>query len=397
VSPAGPADRYSRLNLISWFERPRVRAARVLVVGAGALGNETLKALALFGIGGLAVCDFDAVELSNLTRSPLFTDADIGTNKAVAAAAALRRINPEILVVPLALDVRGEVGTAFFRPFDVVVGAVDSREGRLAINRACWRVERPFVDGGLDVFSGVVKVFVPPSTACYECTMSPEDHAVLPRRNSCGLLAQAAEAAGAVPTTPVSAGVAGALQAQEVLKLLHPDAPGRRLAGEGYAFDGLWFEPMLVRYPRRPDSECRSHVTYPDLEVLPGDRRRTTVAELAAWAARADGGECTFIRFERDILLTFECDACHTSEPVRRPETLYRGEPPPCPGCGSRNRRAGRILSGVIPEEYPTATLADLGVPPMDVLHLQTGDRTRRVTLGGDARELFPDGFLEPT
>ncbi len=93
TSPPAPVhDRYERFDQIAWFRRDRVQQARVLVLGAGALGNETLKNLALFGVGRIAVCDFDRVELSNLSRSPLFTEADVGENKAVAAARALGRV-----------------------------------------------------------------------------------------------------------------------------------------------------------------------------------------------------------------------------------------------------------------------------------------------------------------
>jgi molybdopterin/thiamine biosynthesis adenylyltransferase len=389
------ADRYERFDLIPWFRRDAVRGAKVLVLGAGALGNETLKNLALFGIGRVAVCDFDKVELSNLSRALLFTEADIGENKAVAAARALGRINPHVRVAPLAVDVLGDVGTAFFGWFDVVVGAVDTREGRLAVNRACWKMCRPFVDGALDLLSGVVKVFVPPASSCYECTLTPEDFERLPRRNSCGLLARSAETTGAVPTTPISAAVIGALQAQEVLKLLHPELPTRRLVGEGYIFDGLHYDPMLVRFPRKSDEECGSHVSYDDVHTLAGSRRDTTLADLLDWARREHGMNCTFVAFERNVLMAFRCDQCDFEQEVRRPEALFRGDPGPCPHCGSPNRRVGSSVPGIVPAEWPAATtVAGLGVPPMDVLHLHEGERTLRVTLAGDVRELFPASFL---
>src|SRR5205823_2137802 len=104
------SDRYSRLRLIGWWDQERLRAARILVVGAGALGNEVLKNLALVGVGRIWVVDFDTVEQSNLTRSILFREADHGRGKALAAAEALRKINPDVQVTPICGNVMTDVG-----------------------------------------------------------------------------------------------------------------------------------------------------------------------------------------------------------------------------------------------------------------------------------------------
>ena len=97
-------DRYDRLRLIAWWDQEKLRRAKVLVVGAGALGNEVLKNLALLGIGRVWIVDFDAIEDTNLTRSVLFRSRDRGRNKAVAAADAVRDINPDTRVTPPALQ-----------------------------------------------------------------------------------------------------------------------------------------------------------------------------------------------------------------------------------------------------------------------------------------------------
>src|SRR6059058_1419185 len=90
------SDRYSRLRLIGWWDQERLRAAKVLVVGAGAIGNEVLKNLALVGIGQVVVIDCDEIEDSNLTRSILFRREDRDKSKAIAAAEEMRRINPDV-------------------------------------------------------------------------------------------------------------------------------------------------------------------------------------------------------------------------------------------------------------------------------------------------------------
>src|SRR5512145_2087818 len=94
-------DRYSRLRLIACWDQQKLRRASVLVVGAGALGNEVLKNLTLVGIGRIVVIDMDEIEDSNLTRSVLFRARDRGKSKAIAAAEACREINPDTTITPI--------------------------------------------------------------------------------------------------------------------------------------------------------------------------------------------------------------------------------------------------------------------------------------------------------
>ena len=108
-------DRYSRLRLIAWWDQEKLASARILVVGAGALGNEVLKNLALLGVGVVYVVDFDEIEESNLTRSVLFRQRDRGRPKAVAAAESLADINPDTKVRPVC----GNIITVKSRPIRI--------------------------------------------------------------------------------------------------------------------------------------------------------------------------------------------------------------------------------------------------------------------------------------
>ncbi len=165
-------DRYSRLRLISWWRQERLRAARILVVGAGALGNEVVKNLALLGIGTTYLIDLDVVEPSNLSRSVLFREADGGQSKAEVAARRARELNPEITIIPMHGDVITDLGLGLFADVDLVIGCLDNREARLWVNRQCWKTSTPWIDAGIQEIQGVVKVFVPPDSACYECAMT---------------------------------------------------------------------------------------------------------------------------------------------------------------------------------------------------------------------------------
>src|ERR1700758_5494394 len=251
-------DRYSRLRLISWWRQERLRDARVLVVGAGALGNEVLKNLALVGLGTVHVIDLDEVEPSNLSRSVLFRSEDGGRPKAEVAARRARELNPEIRIVSIHGDAITDLGLGAFADVELVIGCLDNREARLWVNRQCWKAGTPWTDAGIQEIQGVVKVFVPPDSACYECAMTERDYQLLNLRYSCPLLKRDEILAGKVPTAPTIASMMAALQVQEALKLLH-DLPVA--AGSALGYNGVGNQFYSPRLPFRED--CLSHETYP--------------------------------------------------------------------------------------------------------------------------------------
>ena len=230
--------RFARFELIEWWDQARLRDARVLVVGAGALGNEVVKNLALLGVGTLAIVDVDRVEKSNLCRSVLFRESDEGRPKALCAAAAAGQLYPEIKTLPLVGNVQTDVGLGHFRAADVVVGAIDNREARVFVNAACARVGRPWIDGGIEVLRGIVRGFAPPATACYECTMNRTDWELLNRRRSCSLLGRRAAQR---PRRPH--------HADHGLDRRRPASPG---SGETPARDGRLARRRLFVRRRRP-------------------------------------------------------------------------------------------------------------------------------------------------
>src|SRR4051812_16342974 len=171
--------RFDRFKLISWWDQRRLAEAKVLVIGAGALGNEIIKNLALLGVGHVVIADLDRIENSNLSRSPLYRETDEGKHKATTAATAAQGIYPAMKVQPFAGNVVYDLGLGVFRWADVVLGGLDNREARLAINRACWKLNKPWIDGAIEQIQGTARVFVPDGEVgeapCYECTMSDAD------------------------------------------------------------------------------------------------------------------------------------------------------------------------------------------------------------------------------
>src|SRR5437763_8115987 len=107
-------DRFSRFRLIQWWDQRKIAAARILVVGAGALGNEILKNLALLGFRNIVIVDLDKIELSNLSRSVLYRESDVGQYKSEAAAAAVRQLAPDVCVTALHGNITTELGLGLF-------------------------------------------------------------------------------------------------------------------------------------------------------------------------------------------------------------------------------------------------------------------------------------------
>lgn len=363
----GGEDRYHRQQLIEWWDQPRVSGARVLVIGAGALGNEILKLLALTGIGWTMVYDPDRIERSNLSRSVLFRDADEGSFKADAAVARMRELNPEIHAFARNEDVISRAGLGMFLWADVVIGGVDNREARVFINSACARTGRAWVDGAIEGLSGVVRAFLPAETACYECTMNATDRKLLAERRSCALLARDVVARGHVPSTAVAASLIGALEVQEAIKLLHGQPA---LLGEGVHVHGLWGDFSRVRYPRR--EECPGHERLK--APIPLGLGVNDIS-LGALLDRAEAtlGEGATLDLSRDVIPRISCPGCGLASPGGVVLGAMREADARCPACGAH--RIVEIASSVGRDGRIDldATPADLGLPPFDILVARRG------------------------
>ncbi|HEY3267033.1 MAG TPA: ThiF family adenylyltransferase [Armatimonadota bacterium] len=380
-------DRYSRLRLIPWWDQERLRTSRVMVVGAGALGNEILKNMALLGIGYVFLVDMDRVENSNLSRSVLYRARDEGQLKAEAAARAAMDINPDTHVHAYAGNVIHDVGLGVFRAVDVVIGGLDNREARLWVNQCCWRLTRPFVDGAIEVLNGMARVFVPPDGACYECTMNEADYRMLAQRRSCALLSRDQMLEGKVPTTPTTGSVIAGIECQEALKLLHGRADLPTLEGKGFFFNGATHDSFTVTYRRKPD--CLSHETWGHIQETDWTASGTTLRTCLD-RARADLGPEAALGFVREIVTAFRCAACGTAEPVFRALGRLTEREARCPTCGeSRAYESTHMVTG--DEAYLDCTLAEVGIPKFDILTAHSGLEERFYELSGDRAAVMGD------
>jgi adenylyltransferase/sulfurtransferase len=376
-------ERFSRFERVEWWDQPRLRNARVLVAGAGALGNEVIKNFALLGVGHLAIADMDTIEISNLTRSPLFRETDAGKPKAECAARAARDLYPAIDARPLVGNITADLGLGWVRWADVVVGALDNREARIFINSACARLGKPWIDGGIEVLQGIARGFHPPHTACYECTMSEVDWQVVNKRRSCSMLARRALAHGGTPTTPTTASVIGAIQAQEVVKLLH-GLPA--LLGRGFVFEGATHSSYSVTYPINP--ECPWHEEVAPVDVLDADW--DTPFEVVWAAAERVLGGVDAIELGRELVGELECVSCGRRRSVMRGIDAVSESDAVCDACGADSTPH---LFHAVGRDALARTPRELGLPRWDIVWARRGERFHGFELAGrDGNPTVSDG-----
>ncbi len=306
VIPNLKTDRLGTFQLISWWEREKVQNARVMVVGAGALGNEVIKNLVLMGVGYIYIVDFDNIELANLSRSILYRESDSGRKKAEVAAARAKEINMNVHVQYLQGDVTTDIGLGVFRRMDVIIGCLDNREARLAVNRFAYWINKPWVDGAIQEFLGLARVFVPGQGACFECTLTEQARRDLSIRYSCPLLARENILLGKVPTTPTIASIIGAIQAQEALKIIH----GKPVeAGKVMHFNGMTNEMHTTRYT--PVEDCESHWNYGEITELPLRVNAATFNDLLQVARRDLGAEAV-IELDQELIISLTCPTAYS-------------------------------------------------------------------------------------
>ncbi|MCB2112150.1 MAG: molybdopterin-synthase adenylyltransferase MoeB [Parvularculaceae bacterium] len=224
----------------------KLRAARVLIVGAGGLGGPILQYLAAAGVGALGVIDDDSVALSNLQRQTIFTTKDIGEAKVARAAAFANALNPGVRVIAQKEKLTAENAADHLAEFDIIVEGVDNFDARFALNTACIKARKPLVSAAIGRFEGHLSVFKPWAGAglpCYRCLVPeapPRDEQV-----------NCAEEGVLGPL----AGVIGSMAALETLKEIL--SIGDTLAGRLFVYDGLGAAARCVKLPRDPEcADC---------------------------------------------------------------------------------------------------------------------------------------------
>lgn len=292
-------DRYSRLELITWWDQNILKNAKILVAGCGALGNEIVKNLAMLGVKNICVADMDKVEKSNLTRSILFRKKDEGKSKAKVICKRAKELNEEINIKYFDGNIFN-FGLGVFKSFDLIIGGLDNREARLFINQSCWKVNKPWIDGAIEVLTGVARMFIPPDNACYECTMSEVDYKLINKRKSCMLLGLDEITEGKIPTTPTIASIIAGVQVQEAVKYLHKRDDLIFLNGKGFIFNGNNNDSYTIEYQK--NENCPSHYTFNNIQKIKKNFDEACLNDVIEFGKKYFTGNIFQIEFNNEIV-----------------------------------------------------------------------------------------------
>jgi molybdopterin-synthase adenylyltransferase len=330
------AQRYRRHDLIDWFSQDKVAASRIAVIGAGAVGNEVVKNLALLGCGSIDVFDFDVVEIHNLTRSVLLRESDAGRNKAEAVAARARDIDPHVEVQGIPGDFWDNLSLGRLQEYDCAVSAVDNFDARVKLNQLCLIARVDLVNTGLDSRWAVVESFPfadAGDAACYECTLPESAYARIAERYSCGGLLRRARIERRIPTTAITASVAGALAASAALRLgaEQPQHAQRRLV------DTVGGNASTVAIERR--SDC------PGCTILARGAR--VIGVRNRWPSPADPAAAAVtgqpLQLSDALVTGYECTNCGPLEQagnyLNRRAAAFDDSIAVCPNCAAPSVR----------------------------------------------------------
>jgi molybdopterin/thiamine biosynthesis adenylyltransferase/rhodanese-related sulfurtransferase len=234
--------RYSRhliMPEVGMEGQQKLKAARVLCIGAGGLGSPLALYLAAAGVGTLGIVDFDVVDYTNLQRQIIHTTADVGRKKLDSAADKLKAINPFLNLRTFETKLSSENALALFNEFDIIADGTDNFPTRYLVNDACVLTGKPNVYGSIFRFEGQASVFATEEGPCYRC--------LYPEPPPPGLVPSCAEG-GVLGILP---GLVGVMQATEVIKLIL--GKGEPLIGRLLLIDALGMKFRELKLRKNPD------------------------------------------------------------------------------------------------------------------------------------------------
>lgn len=321
-------DRYARQLLIDGWNQPKLADACVVIVGLGALGNEVARILAMAGVGKLLLCDPDRIETSNLSRTGLFREDDVGQLKVDVASKRLQELSPGLEVIARPQFLVHGIGLAELRDASLVIGCLDSRASRLQLAGRCQLVRAPYIDGGTHPWGGEVRPYIRSDGPCYGCGLTPSQQSEVDERTSC-LGTEANIEGTAILSTALVGSTLSMLAVRHLMGLAIPEGILR--------VDGLRGTTTLVSMKR--DLKCMLHVPIEGVEPAP-------------FSVDADLGTVRDWLGPGEIAMLWELPLKHIN--------------------AGRTSQAGRRSQELTGEYKNEERLVELGVAPREILPVRT-------------------------
>ena len=345
--------RHVMLDEVGLDGQRRLKAARVLCVGAGGLGSPAALYLAAAGVGTIGLVEFDVVDVTNLQRQVLYSTADVGRPKLEAAEARLRGLNPHVNIEahPVTLDASN--AKALVSAYDVVLDGTDNFTARYLVNDACVMTRTPNAYGSIFRFEGQASVFAAENGPCYRC-LHPEPPPP-------GLVPSCAEA-GVLGVLP---GIIGTIQATEAIKLIL--GIGEPLIGRFVIYDALRMRFRELKLPKDPEcAVCGTHPTITELVEYEGYCETSTTGRLKA----APTVEAGFNQPDKHMDITVK----------ELKERIDRGDAPTVIDVREPHEHAICSIPGavLIPQGQLPEKLASLDPNQEVVVHCKSGGRSSR-------------------
>ncbi len=298
--------RYSRhviLPEVGVEGQKKLKAASILIIGAGGLGSPLLLYLAATGIGKLGIADFDVVDASNLQRQVIHFSTDVGRPKTASAAEKVKAINPFCEVVVHEGPFKAETAMGIAKDYDIIIDGTDNFPTRYLANDVSVLLGKPNIYGSIFRFEGQASVFAPSlGGPCYRC--------LYPEPPPPGMVPSCAEG-GVLGVLP---GVIALIQATEAIKLIL--GQGDSLLGRLLLYDALGMKFRELKLRRDPNCKlCGTNATIKELidyeqfcGIVPQEEKSMQTITATELKARLDAGEKPFIL---DVREQFEYDICN--------------------------------------------------------------------------------------
>ncbi|MDR2511731.1 MAG: ThiF family adenylyltransferase [Bacteroidales bacterium] len=352
----------------------KIKNTKILVIGAGAGGNEVLKNLALMGFGNFTIVDFDPIEDSNLSRTTLFSKGDIGKSKAEIAAKALQQISlhesPKIQGINAKIQ---DVGKQIFLDNDLVICCVDTMDARAYINDWCVRLKKPLFEMGFERFTVQISFFPneQPTDACLREVIGFGDFTGT--RQSCSKLKMVDKELAHIPTIQVAAALAGVLVATEIIMFLKDES---RLQNKVLQYAADYHRILEIEYPQ--SEKCHLHESINYQKFKSDLNNKNTFKDLLTELKNKFNADF-YINWNEEFIYSMECESCNKAMIIKKFKSDVYDKDRWCPECADKyNESEGVKAKWIINKElfltnpnhklFLELPISDFGIKEHDIV-----------------------------